>query len=199
MPGRRPSRFTLPNILTILRFVLIPFFVVSALRGAFAAALVFFLGAAITDALDGWIARRFDLRSRLGALLDPAADKTMMVFGYAVFTMESVAPHRLPFWLTVTVFARDVIIVICAYLIYRRTQIKRFPPSIAGKVSTITQVVALAATIGANTMIAPIAFPVMLAAQPAAFVMTLLSGFLYMRKWERILRKAPLEGLSKLP
>jgi cardiolipin synthase len=179
--------WTIPNILSLLRLALIPLFVWLSIEGLFAAAFFLFVGAALTDALDGWIARRFNQRSRLGAYLDPAADKMMMVTTYIVYTIPSMAAHRLPAWLTFTVFIRDLTIVIFAYLLYTRIRVKRFPPSIPGKVSTIVQVVALAATIAANMFLAPIAAPLLWTAHRAALLMTLYSGFDYIRKWDRVL------------
>ncbi|MGH9457258.1 MAG: CDP-alcohol phosphatidyltransferase family protein [Thermoanaerobaculia bacterium] len=191
-----PSRervWTVPNILSLVRLALVPLFVVLSLRGAFAAAFFLFIGAAATDALDGWIARRFDQRTRLGSFLDPAADKTMMVTTFIIYTLPLVATtHRLPPWLTGTVFLRDITIVIFAYLLYTRVRVKRFPPTIAGKISTILQVVALVATIGANAFTAPWILPYLDVVYRATLVMTLYSGFSYIRKWD-----LELEGGAK--
>ena len=186
--SRSSQVLTLPNILTLLRLLLIPVFVIAAIRHAHSAAFVVFVTAAVTDALDGWIARKFNLRSRLGAILDPAADKMLMVAGYIVYTLGTVADPRLPDWLTFTVFARDVIIVFFAYLLYTRIKIKRFPPSIPGKVSTLFQVLALAATIAANT---PLGAPLILILpyiNRLTLVTTMFSGADYVRKWERVLK-----------
>jgi cardiolipin synthase len=182
--------WTIPNILSLIRLGLIPVFVWLSVEGRFAAAFFLFVGAALTDALDGWIARRFNQRSRLGAYLDPAADKTMMVTTYIVYTIPSIAAYRLPLWLTFTVFIRDLTIVIFAYLLYTRIRVKRFPPNVAGKISTTVQIVALAATIAAATFLAPVVVPLLWIFHRAALVMTLVSGFLYIRKWDRVLEDA---------
>ena len=139
-PRRRPRIATVPNALSLMRLVAVPFFVSASLRGDLDFAFILFVAAGLTDALDGFIARRFDQRSGIGALLDPAADKFLMVSGYIVYTITPTLEHRLPGWLTFTVFVRDCLIVLYAYLLYTRTQVKRFPPSLAGKVSTIAQV-----------------------------------------------------------
>jgi cardiolipin synthase len=179
--------WTVPNVLSLIRLALIPLFVWLSLEGRFTAAFFLFVGTALTDALDGWIARRFNQRSRLGTYLDPAADKMMLVTTYVVYTIPSVADPGLPFWLTFTVFIRDFTMVIFAYLLYTRIHVKRFPPNVAGKVSTIVQVVALAATIAANMFLAPIAAPLLWTFHRAALLMTLISGFLYIRKWDAVL------------
>src|ERR1043165_279714 len=99
---------TIPNVLTILRLVAVPVFLYASLRGELTLAFILFVGAALTDMFDGMIARRFNQRSRLGAILDPAADKTMLVCGYLFSTLSDNVPLvGIPGWLTFTVFIRD--------------------------------------------------------------------------------------------
>src|SRR5881275_1165844 len=99
---------TIPNILTLARLLAVPVFLVASLRGHYTLAFGLFVGAAVTDILDGMIARRFNQRSRLGAVLDPAADKTIMVCGYLFYTLTDKLPVvALPVWLTFVVFVRD--------------------------------------------------------------------------------------------
>lgn len=177
---------TIPNLLTLLRFLLIPVFVVASLKGAYNVAFFAFVGAAVTDIFDGYIARLLNQQSRIGAFLDPAADKLMMLAGYIVFTMRDTAPHTLPIWLTFTVFIRDVLIILFVYLLYSRIRVTKFPPSIPGKVSTICQVVALSVTIAANTFLQPLALIFLEASWIVSFVATLYSGFDYLKKWNEV-------------
>src|SRR5205085_10068140 len=144
---------TIPNILTLLRLFLVPFFLIASIRGMFTAAFVIFVSAAVTDIFDGMIARRFNQRSRIGAILDPAADKTMMLYGFIDYTFGRVPLVPIPGWLTFTVLIRDFLIITFAYLLYTRVQVKRFPPSWAGKTSTVLQAATLAATIAANAFL----------------------------------------------
>src|SRR3954454_21028905 len=130
---------TVPNLLTLLRLFLVPCFLVASFNDRFTLAFVLFVTAAVTDIFDGMIARRFNQRSRIGALLDPAADKTMMVCGYVFYTFDRTVPNRIPGWMTFTVFIRDFVIVVFAYLLYTRVNVKKFPPSWAGKASTVLQ------------------------------------------------------------
>lgn len=181
---------TTANILTSIRLLMVPVFITASLMRRFDIAFFLFVGAALTDAFDGWIARRFNQRSRLGALLDPAADKTMLVSGFVVLTIPGVAQHGLPLGLTLTVLMRDVLIVLVAYLIFTRVRIDRFPPSIPGKISTIAQAVALGVTIAANMRLAPIALPLMKLSHGAALGMTLYSGLDYMRRWALVLERS---------
>ena len=178
---------TIPNILTLLRLFLVPWFIVASFRGNFMLAFVLFVTAAVTDIFDGMIARRLNQRSKLGALLDPAADKTMMIAGYLFYTLHAGAGLvRIPFWLTFTVFVRDVGIVLFAYLLYTRVDVRRFPPSPAGKATTVTQAVTLAATIAVNAFmprqvwLAEVLFRI-------ALVITLFSSWDYLRRAERLL------------
>jgi cardiolipin synthase len=172
---------TLPNILTIGRLVLVPWFLYASMQRHFALAFAIFVTAAVTDVLDGWLARRLNLRSRLGALLDPAADKILMICGFVFYTLSDEVPLRIPAWLTFTAFVRDFLIVLAAYLLYTRVQVKRFPPSIAGKASTVAQAVTVAATIFANAF-APHLFWMLEWLFRGALLITLYSSWDYLRR-----------------
>ena len=179
--------FTIPNLLTLLRLFLIPFFLVASFRANYTTAFVIFLTAAITDILDGFIARRFNMKSRIGAILDPAADKGLMVGGYLFYTLSSHLPRvSIPVWLTFVVFARDFFIIMFAYLLYTRVQVKRFPPSWAGKTSTVLQAATLGTVIGVNAFVPQLLWLAELLFR-AALVATLFSGWDYLRRAERML------------
>lgn len=180
---------TIANILTSLRLLMVPMFIAASLAHRFDVAFFLFVAAALTDAVDGWVARAMDQNSRLGALLDPAADKTMLVSGFVVYTIPGIAVFTLPLGLTVTVLMRDVLIVLVAYLIFTRIRIAKFPPSIPGKISTIIQAVALGVTIAANMWLAPIALPLLKISHAAALGMTLYSGIDYMRRWALVVEQ----------
>jgi cardiolipin synthase (CMP-forming) len=182
----------IPNLLTLGRLLLVPCFLIASVRGMWTTAFVIFGTAAVTDILDGMIARRFNLRSRLGAILDPAADKTLMVCGYLFYTLSDRMPVvRIPVWLTFTVFIRDVLIVFFAYLVYTRMHVKRFPPSILGKASTVTQAVTLCCVIAVNGFLPQFQWLAQALFQ-LAVVVTLASGWDYLRRGERLLD----EGLA---
>ena len=178
--------FNIPNTLTLLRLLLIPVFLFASFRGFFLAAFIFFVTAAITDIFDGMIARRLNQRSRLGAILDPAADKTMMICGYLYYTLASNASMRIPGWLTFTVFARDFLIVMFAYLLYTRVNVKRFPPSVAGKTSTVLQAVTLGTVIGVDAFAPTLGWLAELMFR-VALLITLFSGGDYIRRAKRML------------
>lgn len=138
---------TLPNQLTLFRMILIPFFVVATLYGHMGWALAIFILAGVTDGLDGLVARMTGQRSALGAFLDPAADKLLMTAAFVVLAlppMQSLPQfhldNRVPVWLTVMVISRDVLIVLVAVLFNMAMGLKRFPPTLPGKITTGVQI-----------------------------------------------------------
>ena len=151
---------TLPNLLTIFRMVLIPVFVSMLFYQRFVWALGIFVVAGITDGLDGLFARRFHQQSPLGRILDPIADKMMLVTSFVVLSMRTVFPVPLPkhlpvpFWVMITVISRDVFIIVGAASINMVTGFRAFRPSSLGKISTVVQIVTIAAVIlGAQTRV----------------------------------------------
>jgi cardiolipin synthase len=149
---------TVPNLLTVFRMVLIPVFVSLLFYQRFILALGVFVLAGITDGLDGLLARRFDQKSQLGTILDPIADKLMLVTSFVVLSMRAVFPQPLPphlpvpFWVTVAVISRDVFILVGAAAINIVTGFRGFRPSMLGKVNTVVQIVAIAAIIFAASV-----------------------------------------------
>jgi len=144
------AQLNLANQLTFLRLVLIPFFVISVLEGRFGIALGLFVTAAVTDLLDGLSARMFGGGTALGAYLDPAADKLLLVTAFVMLTdypvMLQDVPmiHRIPLWLTVLTISRDVLIVAIVLLLYLTRTQTRFPPSIWGKLTTVAEFLTIA-------------------------------------------------------
>lgn len=182
----------LPNLLTLLRLVLVPCFLMASMNEQWTMAFAIFVTAAVTDILDGALARRLNVRSRLGAVLDPAADKTLMICGFLFYTLHEGLPVvDIPNWLLFVVFIRDVTIVFFAYLLYTRVHIKRFPPSIAGKASTVLQAVTLATVIAVNGFLPQLEQFAELLFR-ASMIVTLYSGWDYLRRGERLLE----EGLA---
>ena len=138
--------------------VLIPVFVSLLFYQRFLLALGIFVLAGVTDGLDGLLARRFDQKSQLGTILDPIADKLMLVTSFVVLSMRSVFPQPLPshlpvpFWVTVAVISRDVIILVGAAAINIVTGFRGFRPSMLGKINTTVQIFAIAAIIFAASV-----------------------------------------------
>jgi cardiolipin synthase len=128
---------TLANQLTLLRLLLIPAFVLCVVYGRFGWALVIFVVAGATDALDGLIARRANQRTSLGAWLDPAADKLLLVTTFIVLTLPNLGlPNRVPLWLTILIISRDIAIVLTVAIVNLATGPRTFRPSLLGKAAT---------------------------------------------------------------
>ena len=140
---------TVPNLLTVFRMVLIPVFVSLLFYQRFVIALAVFIMAGVTDGLDGLLARRFNQKSQLGTILDPIADKLMLVTAFVVLSMRSVFPQPvpshlpIPFWVTVAVISRDVFILVGAAAINVVTGFRGFRPSMLGKINTVIQIAAI--------------------------------------------------------
>ena len=142
---------TVPNMLTVFRMVLIPVFVTLLFYQRFLWALAVFVIAGLTDGLDGILARRFAQESQLGTILDPIADKLMLVSAFIVLSMRSVFPQPLPshlpvpFWVTIAVISRDIFITVGALAINIMTGFRGFRPSWLGKLNTTIQIGGIAA------------------------------------------------------
>ena len=129
--------FTLANQLTLLRMLLIPAFVLLVVYGYFGWALITFVAAGATDALDGLIARLAHQKTDLGAWLDPAADKLLLVTTFVVLTLPNLGlVNRIPIWLTVLVISRDVGIVLTVAIVSLAMGPRTFKPSLLGKTAT---------------------------------------------------------------
>ncbi len=137
--------FNLPNLLSLLRMGLVPLFIIALLRGEPLRALLIFVAAGISDALDGFLARVLDQRSLLGAYLDPIADKLLLTTAYIGLTViELPGGHvPIPVWVTVLVLARDVLIVVVALALALALQATEFPPTVLSKLNTLCQIAAV--------------------------------------------------------
>ncbi len=127
---------TLPNFLTLLRIIAIPIFLILLTQGNYAPAFILLLAAGITDAVDGAIARITATQSDLGAVLDPMADKLLLVSSFLVLGIDGAIAG----WLVVLVISRDVIVVLGYYLLYFvHHEAMQVDPSRFGKVNTFLE------------------------------------------------------------
>lgn len=137
-------QLTLANQLTLLRLAAIPALAIALLEGAPGWALVIYVAAAVTDRLDGIAARRLGQQTALGAFLDPAADKLLMLVVYILLAMPDhprpfpafTLVHHVPAWLTVLIVLRDVLIVLVALGLHFSYNQRRFSPLRLGKWTT---------------------------------------------------------------
>lgn len=145
------SPLTIANLLTILRLILIPVFVTALFYQRFIWALVVFLAAAVTDGLDGLVARSFNQKTQLGEILDPMADKLLLVTAFITLSFpQFTLTAPVPFWLTATTISRDVFIVLGALVINMTTGFSSFRPSLPGKINTFVQIVMIVFFLTAN-------------------------------------------------
>ncbi|MBD3378888.1 MAG: CDP-diacylglycerol--glycerol-3-phosphate 3-phosphatidyltransferase [Candidatus Omnitrophica bacterium] len=135
------------NRLTILRIILAPVFISAVLYGKYGLALAVFLFAAVTDGLDGYIARSRDQKTVLGTILDPIADKLLIGSAYISFCIVSGVPEylRLPAYVPIIVISRDVFILLGAVIIYMLKGGIDVKPSYLGKVTTVFQMLTVIA------------------------------------------------------
>ncbi|GJD48873.1 CDP-diacylglycerol--glycerol-3-phosphate 3-phosphatidyltransferase [Methylobacterium crusticola] len=143
-----PPQLTLPTLITLARFALVPLVVAAIARGAWGLAFAGFALAGLSDALDGWIARRFAMTSRLGALLDPLADKALVVAVVAALALEG----TLPLWFAGLLALRDGLVLAVIALARARGRRLVVRPLAIGKVNTAAQIAFLAILLGARAL-----------------------------------------------
>src|SRR3954465_449482 len=132
----RKARMTIPNLITIARLIIVPIVIVMIMQGRWPAAFILFVVAGVSDGIDGFIAKRFDMRSEFGAYIDPLADKALLVSIYVSLAVVAV----LPAWLAVLVVSRDLMIVaaiLVSWLMDRPVAIK---PLAVSKLNTGAQI-----------------------------------------------------------
>ncbi|MDI9848108.1 CDP-alcohol phosphatidyltransferase family protein [Rhodoblastus sp. 17X3] len=168
----------LPNLISLGRLILVPVSVDMIASRRWPEALAIFLIAGISDGLDGWIARRFDLRTELGAYLDAIADKALLVCDYVTLAIVGV----LPLWLALLVVSRDLMIVgavILCWLLERPMEIK---PHWLSKANTFGQLGFVAAVLAALAFSVPLGSWAV-AGQWLVAALTLASLAAYFRRW----------------
>jgi cardiolipin synthase len=145
---------TLPNFLTVLRILAVPFFAMAVWTGRMPAACILFALAGLTDLLDGYLARRWNQRSALGAILDPAADKLLMTTAFILlaFPREPLAV-QIPAWVAILAISRDVLISVVTLFAYDRWDPSRFVPSFLGKLTTTVELVAISLGLLLNAVV----------------------------------------------
>ncbi len=187
---------TFATQITVFRILLVPVFVVlgfgygdameagnpeSSLRWW---ALAVFITAAVSDGVDGWVARRFNQKSRLGAFLDPLADKLLMGWGVLVLTLVDWGREgwHLPMWFAIILWSRDAVISFGIWYLYHAKLPMVFKPHWTGKASTVAQMVAFGWVLLGWVDIAPL-WPCLVAG-----VFTVWSGLTYVQQGVGIIR-----------
>jgi cardiolipin synthase (CMP-forming) len=167
-----------PNILTLARIAATPVMILLLRDRAYEAALLLFILAGVTDGLDGYIAKRFDCASRLGAVLDPIADKMLIISAFVMLALLG----DIPFWLLVVVVFRDVMII-GGYLILETLEGNvQMQPSLVSKINTFLQISLVIGVLLDQTGWIPVA-GIVSALVALVTVTTVLSGAHYVWYW----------------
>jgi len=164
------------NQITLLRLVFVPVFAILVLDQSYRAALAVLTAAAISDVLDGTVARLLKQVSPLGVALDPVADKILMTTAYLTLAFRG----ALPWWLTILVLSRDVAIILTALLISLVAGYRPFYPTSLGKASTVAQVVTIFAAVSHEAHVPHISAELVTLFVYLAAALTLASGIHYL-------------------
>ena len=125
----------IPNLLTLLRIILVPVIVILLIQGLYLKALIVFIVAALSDGLDGFLARILHQQTELGAYLDPIADKALLASSFVTLSVL----HVIPGWLTVIVISRDVIILLGISVLSIMSISVKIRPTFVSKITTALQ------------------------------------------------------------
>jgi cardiolipin synthase (CMP-forming) len=168
----------IPNAITVARLLLVPPIVLCLLNDRYGLALILFMVAGVSDALDGFLAKRFGWTSRLGGLLDPIADKLLLVSCYLALTWQGL----LPLWLTALVIGRDLVILAGAILYHALIERVEAAPSVISKLNTLSQLLLVMAVLfNYGAQVLPAGWLDVLVY--AVLATTLLSGIDYVWTW----------------
>jgi cardiolipin synthase len=163
--------FNLPNLFTLARLVLAPFVVADILHNRYRHAIVLFFLAGISDWVDGFLARRLKESTLAGAYFDPIADKILLSVIYISLGIAG----AMPWWIVGVVFGRDLLILAMAAYGLLFTSVRKFSPSVWGKISTFFQIAAALVVMGARAgFLAPVTLALCL-----MVVGTIISGVHY--------------------
>jgi cardiolipin synthase len=174
----------LANLFTAARLALVPLIVHAILDGRHAAALGLFFAAALTDGIDGFLARNFNQATPFGAYLDPIADKCLLSGIYLALG----AIGSVPWWLVAIVLGRDIFILLAVLAVMALTKVRSFPPSRWGKISTFVQIATAISWLVQNIWQTAVFHGIAAAMVWVCAFFTVLSGVHYTVRGSQILR-----------
>jgi len=170
----------IPNIITLGRIILVPVIVWAIASNQMEIAFAVFVVAGVSDAIDGFLAKRFNMESELGALLDPLADKALLVSNLVAFGIWGAVPR----WIVILVVSRDIMIVAAVIVSWLFDKPVPMKPSMVSKLNTVAQVAFAALILGSLAFDRPSA-PWDLILMIFVTVFTLVSVSLYLVEWVR--------------
>jgi len=168
---------TIPNLITCIRIILVPVFVIAIIQGRLTWALAVFAAAGLSDGADGLIARVWNQRSKLGAYLDPLADKMLLAAAFVTMAFREFIPP----WLAVVVISRDVLILLGVLILFLSGASFKINPSLISKGTTCFQIAAVLAVLSKGHLGLPTQF--IEGVFWAAGGLTIVSGLHYMWQW----------------
>jgi len=171
---------SIPNLITLGRILLVPIVVWAIASGAMWIAFVLFLGAGLSDAVDGYLAKRFHMTTELGAYLDPLADKALIVSIYITLGINGLIPG----WLVILVVSRDIMIVGAVMLSWLVGTPVKVKPLLVSKLNTAAQIVFACVVLGTLGFAYPLP-RVSLLLMAVVAALTLLSVAAYVAEWVR--------------
>lgn len=185
----REVSLSIPNIITLGRILLVPVMVWAIASGEMRIACLLFLAAGLSDAIDGFLAKRFNMTTELGAYLDPLADKAMIVSIYVSLGITGAIPR----WLVILVVSRDIMIVSAVMLSWLMGKPVAIRPLMVSKLNTVAQIVF------AGTLLASLGFNfqadfLLVTLMALVAVLTLLSVGYYLAEWARHMNSTETES-----
>ncbi len=178
---------SIPNILTITRILLLPFFVAAFMYNHYQAALIIFIFAGITDMFDGLIARKTGSITELGRILDPVADKFFLVTSFILMSYYGMIPK----WITIVVISRDMILVTGCLITYFIVNNLNIEPTFIGKAASAMQFLLIGFVILFKNIGQALPMPNIIFIVIAAF--TVISGLQYIQQGLKVVNSSPGE------
>ena len=179
---------TIPNLITSIRIILAPIFIIFLINDDILSALVVFIIAGLSDGVDGFIARVYDQKSKIGAYLDPLADKILLVAAFIILSIRGFVPS----WLTVVVISRDILILLGVLVLFLNGIDFAIRPSVLSKMTTCMQLFTVFVSLSEAH------FAVFGELDNYVFavtgILTISSGLHYMRFWFKMIGDGPSNG-----
>ena len=172
----------IPNFLTLLRIILVPVVVIFLIQGSFLNATITFIMAALTDALDGFLARTLGQQTELGAYLDPIADKALLTSSFVTLSVL----HVIPGWLTVIVISRDIIILLGIAVLSMMSISVNIRPTLVSKITTALQLSTVLVVLSDRCFQGYIHETWLVALYGATAFFTIISGLNYMIRGQKL-------------
>jgi len=183
----------IPNIISVLRILLVLPIAHLLLDEAWKSALILIFIAGISDAFDGFLARAFHWQSKLGSILDPLADKLLLVVLFVTLAYQNIIPN----WLAFMVIARDIIILLGAITYQWLTKDLKIAPLLSSKINTALQIVFVLGLMY-HLAISPLSQNLLLVMQILIVMTTLYSGVIYIICWLGYYKKFQIKQADKI-